>query len=44
MDVDEWVGAICRAQRIENPLIPEKAQAFDAANIREVAERMFEFD
>ena len=28
----------------ENPLIPEKAQAFDAANIREVAERMFEFD
>lgn len=44
MDVDEWVDAICRAQRTENSLILEKAQAFDAANIREVAERMFEFD
>ena len=43
-DPEAWIDALCEAERVEGSLIPEKAQAFDAANIKEVAKSMFEFD
>lgn len=40
----EWIDAICEADRRESSFLLENAQDFDAAHISEVAERMFELD
>ena len=40
----KWIDAICEAKRMEDSSLLERAQAFDAAHISEVAEQMFELD
>lgn len=43
-DRDAWIDSICGAKRQPDPLIPERANTFDAANINTVAQTMFELD